>query len=74
MAPKQRPADEAQKADERHPDQEKKEAEDPEKLAKVTCFNCTHWGHFSVECREPHLCFICQTGDHLCNALIFTRN
>jgi hypothetical protein len=65
VAPRQRPADEVQKVDEQCSKPEKKEDEDPEKLAKVTCFNCAQWGHFSNECREPHLCFICQTGDHL---------
>jgi hypothetical protein len=36
-----------------------------DKFAKVTCFNCTGWGHFNTDCKDPRLCFICQTADHL---------
>jgi hypothetical protein len=32
---------------------------------KITCFNCAGYGHFSTDCREPRLCFVCQTTDHL---------
>jgi hypothetical protein len=38
---------------------------EPMKMAKVTCFNCAEWGHFSNDCKEPRLCFICQTIDHV---------
>jgi hypothetical protein len=30
-----------------------------DKFAKVACFNCGSWGHFSTDCREPRLCFVC---------------
>jgi hypothetical protein len=39
-----RAADEPQKEVEQVPDQEKKQAEEPEKIAKVTCFNYAQWG------------------------------
>jgi hypothetical protein len=38
---------------------------DKDKLPKVTCFNCAQWGHFSTDCRESKLCFICQTTEHV---------
>jgi hypothetical protein len=44
---------------------EKKQEVDPNKQAKVICFNCAQWGHFSTDCRELKLCFICQTSDHV---------
>jgi hypothetical protein len=31
----------------------------------VTCFNCAGWGHFSTNCKEPRLCFVCETSDHI---------
>jgi hypothetical protein len=36
-----------------------------EKLAKVTCYNCAEWGHFNTDCKEPKVCFICQTTNHV---------
>jgi hypothetical protein len=38
---------------------------EPDKRANVTCFNCAKWGHFSTDCRQPRLCFICHTADHV---------
>jgi hypothetical protein len=38
---------------------------DEGKSPKVTCFNCGEWGHFSTDCREPKVCFICQTTNHV---------
>jgi hypothetical protein len=38
---------------------------DSDKQAKVTCFNFGQWGHFSTDCKDPRLCFICQTSDHV---------
>jgi hypothetical protein len=35
------------------------------KQANMTCYNCTEWGHFSTDCKEPKVCFICQTSDHV---------
>jgi hypothetical protein len=35
------------------------------KHAKVTCFNCGEWGHFSPDCKAPRLCFICHTSAHV---------
>jgi hypothetical protein len=34
-------------------------------VGNVTCYNCAQWGHFSTDCREPMLCFICQTTDRI---------
>jgi hypothetical protein len=36
-----------------------------DKLPNVNCFNRAQWGHFSTDCREPKLCFICQTSEHV---------
>jgi hypothetical protein len=36
-----------------------------DKPAKVNCFNCAGWGHFSTYCKEQTLCFVCQTADHV---------
>jgi hypothetical protein len=36
-----------------------------EKLARVTCYTCAEWGHFSTDCKGPELCFICQTASHV---------
>jgi hypothetical protein len=47
------------------PQIETKHDEDPDKLPKVTCFNCAKWGHFSTDCKAPKLWFICQTADHV---------
>jgi hypothetical protein len=38
---------------------------DDGKTPKVTCFNCGEFGHFSTDCREPRICFICQTANHV---------
>jgi hypothetical protein len=35
------------------------------KLSNVTCYNCAEWDHFSIDCKQPKLCFICQTSDHV---------
>jgi hypothetical protein len=43
----------------------KDEPVEPGKTAKVTCFNCAEWGHFNNDCKEPRLCFIYQTVDHV---------
>jgi hypothetical protein len=39
--------------------------EDLEKLPKVTCFNCAECRHFSIDCKAPKVCFICQTAAHV---------
>jgi hypothetical protein len=39
--------------------------EEADKLAKISCFNCGEWGHFSTDCKAPRLCFICQTTTHV---------
>jgi hypothetical protein len=36
-----------------------------EKLASVTCYNCAEWGHFCTDCKEPKMCFVCQTSNHV---------
>jgi hypothetical protein len=33
--------------------------------ANVTCFNCVEWGHFSIDWKDPKLCFIYQTASHV---------
>jgi hypothetical protein len=38
---------------------------DKDKLPKVTCFNYAQWRHFSTDCRESKLYFICQTCEHV---------
>jgi hypothetical protein len=35
-----------------------------DKQANVNCFNYVGWGHFSTDCKEPRLYFVCQTSDH----------
>jgi hypothetical protein len=35
------------------------------KQANVTCYNCAEWSHFSTDCKEPKICFICQTSSHV---------
>jgi hypothetical protein len=35
------------------------------KQAKVTCFNCVEWGHYSTDCKATKLYFICQTANHV---------
>jgi hypothetical protein len=41
------------------------EVDKQDKQAKATCFNCAEGGHFSTDCRELRLCFICQTTNHV---------
>jgi hypothetical protein len=36
-----------------------------DKKIKVTCFSFGQWKHFSTDCKEPRLCFMCQTYDHV---------
>jgi hypothetical protein len=35
------------------------------KQANVTCYSCAKWSHFSTDCKEPKICFICQTSSHV---------
>jgi hypothetical protein len=35
------------------------------KQANVTCFNCAECSHFSTDCKELRVCFICQTASHV---------
>jgi hypothetical protein len=52
---------EADQAEEKPQEAGDKMALDKDKGHKVTCLNCAQWGHFSSDCRESKLCFICQT-------------
>jgi hypothetical protein len=36
-----------------------------DKGPKVTCFNYAELGHFSIDCKAPKLCFICQTSTNV---------
>jgi hypothetical protein len=36
-----------------------------DKQINVTCFNCVGWGHYSSDCKEPKVCFVCQTANHV---------
>jgi hypothetical protein len=40
-------------------------AADEGKIPKVTRFNYDEFGHFSMDCKEPKVCFICQTANHV---------
>jgi hypothetical protein len=62
---RQRQAGEPPKEEEKQQNAERKVDVEQEKVANVTCFNCAQWGHFSADCREPRLCFICQTTYHI---------
>jgi hypothetical protein len=63
--PKQKEATSKVEDDQRFVHAWEKDGGDVEKLARVTCFNCAKWGHFSTDCKEPKLCFICQTASHV---------
>jgi hypothetical protein len=38
---------------------------EPSKVHNVSCFNCIEWGHYSTECKQLKLCFICHTLAHV---------
>jgi hypothetical protein len=44
---------------------EKQIVAEPEKQARVTCFNCAQWGHYSIDCKEPKQCLVCQIASHV---------
>jgi hypothetical protein len=44
---------------------ENKREEEPIKVCNVSCFNCAQWGHYSTECKQSKLCFICHTSAHV---------
>jgi hypothetical protein len=62
---RQRQVEAPPKEEEKQCAAEKRMETDQEKMPNVTCFNCAQWGHFSTDRREPRLCFICQTTDHI---------
>jgi hypothetical protein len=35
------------------------------KVCNISCFNCAEWGHYSTNCKQPKLCFICHTSAHV---------
>jgi hypothetical protein len=67
MVPRQRPAAVAATQDviEQRQVKDKDLTDAQGKVVKVVYFNCVQWGHFSADCKEPRLGFICQTTDHV---------
>jgi hypothetical protein len=62
---KQRQGADQGKADEKQASAEEKEVVDLDKQSKVNCFNYAEWGHYSSDCKQPRMCFICQTTSHV---------
>jgi hypothetical protein len=56
--------DQAKGGDNQNTTAEKLGAE-TDKQSKVNYFNCAEWGHYSSECKQPRLCFICQMTEHV---------
>jgi hypothetical protein len=62
---RQRQGEDQAKGGDNHITMAEQLGDETEKQSKVICFNCAEWGHYSSECKQPRLCFVCQTTEHV---------
>jgi hypothetical protein len=56
---KQKQGAEQGKVDEKQELAVEKEVVELNKQSRVNCFNCSEWGHYSTDCKQSRMCFIC---------------